>query len=185
LVGVLLFASPAISLFFPDSVSEEFSELYLLGPQHTMADIPFNIVQNDLYTVYLGVGNHMGTSQYYTCQIKLRTEVEPLKNETLVTASPIGPLYEYNVFLKNGASWEAPLTFRVNILSFDNDSAQIESIVINGIEFTVNRQVYWDSEKMGFYFNVLVELWVYNATKGITEFHNRSVHFYLNATQLT
>ena len=40
LIGVLLFASPTIALLVKPPAGEEFSELYILGPNHTFANIP-------------------------------------------------------------------------------------------------------------------------------------------------
>lgn len=183
LIGMLLFTVPTLDLVIKSPQGEQFSELYILGPNHMLEDIPFNIQAGVTYTVYLGVGNQMKTYEYYTCVVKLRNEIEPLPNQTLGTPSPINPLYEYKAFTKNGESWEAPLTFQVNDVSFYDNESQLSSIKINGLDFTVNKQAEWNPEKTGYYYSLLIELWLYNTSTGFTEFHNRSVYFYLNMTQ--
>ena len=148
-----------------------------------MENIPFNIKAGVTYSVYLGVGNHMGSSCYYTCFVKLRNETEPLPNATLGAPSPLPALYEYKSFIKDGGTWEAPLTFQVNNVIFSNNKSQLGSITINRLEFVVNKTSEWNSEKTGYYYSLLVELWLFNATTGFSQFHNRSVYFYLNMTQ--
>ena len=179
----MLFASPTIGLLVKAPAGEEFSELYILGPNHMIENIPFNIKADVTYSVYLGVGNHMGSSSYYTCFVKLRNETEALPNSTLGTPSPLPALYEYNSFIKDGETWEAPLTFKVNKISFSDGRSKLSSVIINGIEFTVNKTSAWNSDKTGYYYSLFVELWIFNSTTGISQFHNRSVHLSLNMTQ--
>ena len=179
----MLFASPTIGLLVKAPAGETFSELYILGPNHVIENIPFNIKADVKYSVYLGVGNHMGSSSYYTCFVKLRNEAEVLPNSTLGTPSPLPALYEYNAFIEDGQTWEAPLTFQVNKLTFSDGRSQLLSIIINGIEFTVNKTSAWNSDKTGYYYSLFVELWIFNSTSGISQFHNRSVHLSLNMTQ--
>ena len=115
LIGVLLFASPTIGLLIRVPAGKEFSELYLLGPDHTFESLPFNIVANETYFTYLGVGNNMGSSCYYTCFVKMGNELQLLPNATLGTASPLPALYEYDLFVSDGGTWEAPFNFKFTI----------------------------------------------------------------------
>ncbi|MCK4474460.1 DUF1616 domain-containing protein, partial [Candidatus Bathyarchaeota archaeon] len=64
LAGVLLLASPTFSLVWHLPGGEKFSELWVLGPGHMAEDYPFNVRANESYSVYVGVGNHMGSSAY-------------------------------------------------------------------------------------------------------------------------
>jgi len=183
LIGVLLFASPTISLLVKPPAGQEFSELYILGPNHTLENIPFNIKADVTYSVYLGVVNHMGSSCYYTSFVKIANETELLPNATLGAPSPLPARYEYKSFISDGATWEAPLTFRVNELTFNDGTSQLSNITINGIELSVNQTSAWNSDKAGYYYNLFVELWIFNSTLGISQYHNRFVDLFLNMTQ--
>ena len=182
LIGVLLICTPAIIGAISPPGSEQFSELYILGSNHMLDGIPFNVKAGVTYSVYLGVGNQMGLSSYYTCFVKLRNETEPLPNITLGTPSPLPSLFEYKSILSEGETWEVPLTFQVNKLTFVNGMSHLSSIVINGMEFSVSKESAWNSDKAGYYYSLFVELWVFNSTSGINQYHNRSVHLTLNMT---
>jgi len=183
LIGVLLFASPTIAPFVRLPAGQEFSELYVLGPNHTFDYIPFNIKANVTYLVYLGVVNNMESSCYYTCFVKMGNETQPLPNATLSTASSLPALYEYKSFVNDGATWEAPLTFQVNNLAFTSDECQLAGITINGVDYPVSMASAWDSNATGFYYNLFVELWIYNSTLGIIQYNSRYVSLFLNMTQ--
>ena len=183
LIAVLLFASPTISLFVKPLASQEFSELYILGPNHTFENIPFNTTAGVTQLVYLYVGNELGYPSYYTCIVKIGNETESLPNKTLGTPSTLSTLYKYKLFIEEGATWEAPLTFRVNKLNFANGVSQISGITINGIDLPISKMSAWTAEKTGFYYNLVVELWIYNSSLGISQFHNRFVSIPLNMTQ--
>lgn len=182
LIGILLFASPTIRLFINVPPDEQFSELYILGPNHMMEDIPFNIEKNVTYLVYVVVGNNMGSSEYYTCNVKLQNLTYPLPNTTVGTPSTQSTLYEFKTFIENGATWEAPLTFQVNQLTLTNTTSKLSTISLNGVPFVVNQISAWNSTTSGYYYRLVIELWMFNSTLGITQFHNRYVYFTLNMT---
>jgi Protein of unknown function (DUF1616) len=183
LIGVLLFASPTIGLLIRTPSGQHFSELYILGPSRTLGDIPFNIKAGVTYSVYLGVVNQMGSSSYYTSLVKLGNNTHSLPSPILGTPSSLPVLYEYNSFISDGATWEAPLTFQVNQLTFQNNVSQLAGIVINGIEFPIKQTSIWNSTKTGYYYNLFVELMIYNTTSGTSQYHNRFVSLVLNMTQ--
>jgi len=183
LIGVLLFASPTIGILVNSPVGEQFSGLYILGPNHKLQDIPFNIKVGVPYSVYLGLHNEMGSSSYYTCFVKIRNETDLLPNATLGTSSTVPKLYEYNSFIANRENWEKPLTFQVNELTITNGASRISSITINGLIYSVNKESEWSSDKTGYYYNLFVELWIYNSTFGVSQYHNRYVNLILNMTQ--
>jgi Protein of unknown function (DUF1616) len=183
LIGVLLFASPTISLLVKPPTSQEFSEFYILGPNLNFANIPFNIKADLNYSVYLGVVNHLGSSCYYTSFVKLGNETQSLPNRTLGTPSPLPALYEYKSFISDGATWEAPLTFQVKKLTFTDGTSKISNITINGIEFPVKQTSAWNSNITGYYYYLFVELWIFNSTSGTSQYHTRFVSLVLNMTQ--
>jgi hypothetical protein len=183
LIGILFFASPTIGLLVKPPADEEFSELYILGPNYTLDYIPFNIKADVTYLVYLGVGNDMGSSCYYTCFVKIGNETELLPDAKLGVPSSLPALFEYKSFISDGGTLEAPLTFRVNELTFTNGTCKLSNMTINGIELSVNQTSAWNSDKGGYYYNLFVELWIFNSTLGISQYHNRFVDLFLNMTK--
>jgi hypothetical protein len=180
LIGILLFSWPTIGLIIKPPIGEPFSELYILGPNHTFEGIPFNIKAGVNYTVYLGVGNHMGSPGYYTSTIKFSNQTEALPNSVLGTPSPLPSLFEYKSFVQVEDTWETPLTFKVKTLSLANEVSYVPTITINGIDYPVNEASMWNLNKTGYYYTLIVELWIFNSTLGVAQYQNRSVHLLLN-----
>lgn len=183
MIGVLLFASPTIAVLIKPPAGEQFSVIYVLGPNHTFDGIPFDIKPGVTYSVFLGVTNYMGSSIYYTCSVKLASQNDSLPDQTLGTPSSLPALYEYKTFLADGETWETPLTFQVNDLTFANGLCKLYNVAINGVDISVNQSTSWDSIKKGYYFNLFVELSIYNSTLGIAQYNNRFVSMFFNMTQ--
>jgi hypothetical protein len=107
------------------------------------------------YSVSLGVVNHLGSSCYYTSFVKIANDTASLPNATLGANSNLPRLYEYNSFLSDGGTWEAPLTFRVNELTFTDATSQLSDITINGVEYPVNLTTAWDQSTQDIIINFL------------------------------
>lgn len=179
LIALLLAALPAVSVLvnFPKT-SERFSELWLLGPGHMAENYPFNITAGQPYTVYLGMGNHMGSSSYYAVDIKFRNQTQPLPNATESSPSPLPVLYEIRAFVQNDQTWEKLITFSI---SYENSSF-VDRLVINDRSVWTNSSAVWDPERVGFYYQLLFELWIYDPVSNNIGFHNRFVTMWLNMT---
>jgi hypothetical protein len=184
LIGVLLFASPTLGLVLHLPSGEKFSELWVLGPGHMAEDYPFNVGADVNYLVYVGVGNHMGCSAYYVVYVKFRNQSESLPNATAGTTSPLPPLFEFRLFVEDGKSWEAPLRFSFSNVSFFGDRCLVGSLMINGVTFNVDKSASWDVENNGYYYQLFMELWIYNVESRAFEFHNRFVGLWLNMTSV-
>jgi uncharacterized membrane protein len=183
LILMLIAATPTLSLVIPfPRGTERFSELWVLGPNHMAEEYPFNIQVNATYSVFVGVGNHMGGSSYYLVYVKFRNQTQPLPDTRNSKPSPLQPLYEFRAFVVDGGTWEAPLTFRILEASRYGDSAFVGGISINDVIFVVNGSTRWDSDNKGFYFQMFFELWLYNMTSQSFQFHNRFVGIWLNMT---
>ena len=182
LIGVLLFASPTIALFVSAPVGEQFSVIYVLGPNHTFDNLPFNVKAGIVYSVYLGVTNYMGSSNYYTCSVKLASPNDSLPNQKLGTPSSLPTLYQYKTFLRDGGTWEVPLTFEINSVTFANGASTISDITINGLDYAVNKNSVYDSSRSGYYYNLIVELSLYNSTLNSLIYNGRFVSLNLNVT---
>jgi len=182
LVGILLFASPTLGLVLRLPGGERFSELWVLGPRHMAEDYPFNVGADVNYLVYVGVGNHMGSSAYYVVYVKFRNQTESLSNATAGTPSPLPPLFEFRLFIEDGKSWETPLRFSFSNVSFSENRSFVGSLMINGVTFNVDKSASWDVENNGYYYQLFMELWIYNVESSDFEFHNRFVGLWLNMT---
>jgi len=182
LAGALVIASPTFAYLFPSRTGEKFSELYILDSNHMAEDYPFTVEANKTYEVFLGIGNHMGSSAYYVLYVKLRNQSESLPNSTLGTPSPMPALYEYRVFLQDGGVWEKQLNFSFRSFSFYGNSCMVEDLTINDVNLHVGKLVSWDSENKGYYLELFFELWIYDAESENFSFHNRFVGIWLNMT---
>jgi hypothetical protein len=180
LIGILLFSLPAMNLIVKSPKGETFSELYILGPNHTFDDIPFNIRAGQTYLLYLGVSNHMGSVGYYTLFVKMSGSNDQLPNKTLGTPSISSPLYGYNCIIDNNQTWEAKLTFKVESMTFENGICYIPNVTINGIDYKVNEQSVWNSNKTGYYYTLFTELWRFNSTTSTGTYQNLSNHLILS-----
>jgi len=182
LIVCLVASAPVLSLYVPFGGGERFSELWVLGPGHMAEDYPFDVVADESYLVYVGVGNHMGSSAYYVVYVKFRNQTEVLPNATAGTPSPVPPLYEYRVFLEDGETWEAPLTFSFSGFSVSENQILVENFTVNDAAFNVDKVASWDEENNGFYYQVFIELWIYRAEIEEFQYHNRFVSIWLNMT---
>ena len=185
LIGVLLIASPVLGKVARLPSGEKFSELYLLGPGHMAEDYPFNVVAGQNYSVYVGVGNHMAASAYYVLYVKFRNQTEQLPNATSGASSSLQLLYEYRFFIADGETWESLLIFSISDASSSANQSSIRRIMINNVEFDVDKQAEWDTGNNGFYYQLFMELWKFNPQSGSVQFDNRFVGIYLNLTATT
>jgi uncharacterized membrane protein len=183
LIGVLLIASPALGGVIRLPGGEQFSELYLLGPDHMAENYPFNIVAGQNYSVYVDVGNQLGSSATYVLYVKLSNQTDQMPNATLGTPSILQPLYEYRFSIQDSVNWESLLNFSVSNASISGNNSQINTLQVNGVAFNVDKPAMWDSNSTTFKYQLLFELWIYNVQTGSVEFNNRYVNLQLNVTR--
>ena len=183
LVLILIAGAPSLGLImaFPGG-SERFSELWLLGPAHMAEGYPFNVGVGEKYSVFVGVGNHMGSSAYYMVYVKFRNQSQPLPNATASEPSPLPPIYVFQFFVADGETWESLLVFEILDASVQGDSMFVGDVSINDMVFSVNSSSTWDQENNGFYYQLFFELWLYNMSSSSFQFHDRFVGIWLNAT---
>jgi len=180
----LVAAFPTVSMVLPfPSGGERFSELWLLGPDHMAEGYPFNVRGGEVQgPIYVGVSNHMGSSEYYVVYVKFRNQTQPLPNATASEPSPLLPLYEFQFFLADGETWETPLFFTVEDVLFQDDTVSTSRISINDVVSSVNASTKWDSGYSGFYYQLFFELWLYSRDLQTFQFHDRFVGIWLNMT---
>jgi len=183
LVLSLAVAFPGLSLVVPVPEGERFSELWLLGPERMAEGYPFTVRAEEMQgPFYVGVRNHMGSSQAYLVYAKFRNRTQPLPNITASEASPLPPLYEARFFLADGETWEAPVSFTIKDLRFEGNRSVVAGTSINDQVFPVVLSSRWDSEREGFYYQLFFELWLYQEKMQAFMFHNRFVGIWLNMT---
>jgi len=182
LVLILLAAVPTLSLTAPFPSGEPFSELWVLGPNHMIEEYPFNVQVNESYSVFVGVGNHLGRASYYVIHVKFRNQTQPLPNVTISEPSPLSGLLEYRFFVANGGTWETPISFGFLELSRQDDSLSVSRMSINEAVLNLNASTSWDSVYDGFFFQLFFELWLYDTRQESFEFQNRFAGIWLNMT---
>lgn len=179
---VLVAAFPTISLYLP-SIGERFSEPWLLGPEHMAEGYPSDVKAGEIQgPLYVGVSNRMGCSKYYMVCVKFRNQTQSSPNATTSEPSPLPPLYEFQFFLADGETWEAPVTFIIEDASFEEDNSSVTGISINGHAFPVALFTSWDSQQNGFFYQLFFELWLYSEDLQDLQFHNRFAWVWLNMT---
>jgi uncharacterized membrane protein len=183
LIGVLLIASPAIAGAIRLPGGEQFSELYLLGPNQMAQNYPYNIAVGQNYSVYVNVANQLGSSAYYVLYVKFGNATDQLPNNTLGTPSPLQPLYEYRFSIPDGMNWQSLLDFSVSNATIQGNNSQINTLQVNDVTFSVDKPALWNSNSTTFTYRLFFELWLYNTQTGSSDFNNRFVTLQLNLTQ--
>ena len=179
----LVILSPTLAAVVTFPEGEKFSELWILGPNHMFEGYSFNVAAGELHKVYLGVSNQMGDLNYYRVYVKFGNESELLPNSTAGLPSPLEPVFEYNVFLRNNETWEKELAFSFEGVSFEGNVSRVSKVLVGSYAVDVNKIAVWNETDNGFYYQLFFELWIYNATVPGFQFHNRWVGFWLNMSR--
>jgi hypothetical protein len=179
----LVILSPTLLAIVSFPEGEKFSEMWLLGPTHMMEGYPFHVSPRASYHVFLGVGNQMGGLEYYSLQVKLRNESEPVPDNSAGTPSGLPTVYDYRFFLRNSATWEKEFSFSFQDVAFEGNVCRISKILIDDHVVNVGKTAVQDEGDKGFYYQVFFELWIYNTTSSAFQFHNRWVGFWLNMSR--
>jgi uncharacterized membrane protein len=178
----LVAASPGLSLVLPETGSERFSEFWLLGSDHMAEGYPFDVGVSEEYRVFVGVGNHMGDSEYYKVYVKLRDGTGSLPDVDGSVSSSLDPLYEFRFFVGDGEVWEMPVTFGFKDVVVEGDVLSVGNVMINDVTFPVGTSAVWDSEKEGYFLELFFELWRYDVEYDSFRFDDRFVGLWLNMT---
>jgi uncharacterized membrane protein len=182
LIGVLIIASPVLAEVVRLPPGEQFSELYLLGPGHMAQDYPYNVEVGQSYSIFAGVGNHLGSSAYYVLAVKLKNQTDPFPNATNGIPSPLPILYEARFVIPDNQTLETPITFAVESATISENQSLIQTININNAAFSVDKFAAWNSTTTTYAYQLLFELWLYNPTTTSIEYNRRYVNLQLNLT---
>ena len=185
-VGVLalLVASPVLSRLLVWPRTEFFTELWILGPNHMAEDYPYNVSRDQNYSVFLGVGHRLGHLAYYGIAVKFRNQTQSAADTFNRTCSSLPALYNVSAFVPDEQVLELPLTFSLNY-SYSDVLSRIEfySLTLNNVLLNLTDcTATWDSGRNEFMGNLFFEAWIYNATVGDFQYHERFVSLRLNMT---
>jgi hypothetical protein len=213
-VLALLVAAPLLQKVLVYPQTEFFTELWLVGPQHTAEDYPHNITSNVNYSVFLGVANHLGSCAYYVLEVKFRNETQSAPDSFDRIHSSLEPLYSVNFFVPDKETWEIQMTFSLDY-SFDevirtvyrNVSVFVpdgdvtyelvaENVTLERVNFghlRLNDAVVslqglssdFNPQTHEFFGNLVFELWIYDASTTSYVYHERYVDLKLNMTAPT
>jgi uncharacterized membrane protein len=175
----LIVLSPTIALVVPLPEGQRFSQLWVLGPNQKMEDIPSKITSGINYRVFLGVGNQMGDLEYYLVRVKLRNQSDPIPDNDAGIPATLPVLFEYRVFLQNNATWQKEVTFSFDQILIEGNLSRISKLLIDGYALDVNKTSMLDEKDNVFFFEIFFELWNLNQTTSTFQFQNRYVGLWL------
>lgn len=179
---LLIAISPAVLSLLPLPEGERFTELWLLGENHVAEDFPFVVREGATYDIFVGIGNHMRSSVYYTLHVKFWNRTSAISGQAHHDGDLEGAFYEYRIILKNEETWESRVEFSFSNITVNEGSIHVGGVSVDGTVFPVSCSTDWDQEDQGFYYQLLMELWILNTTSSEFVSHNRSVGIWLNLT---
>jgi hypothetical protein len=187
-VVALFVASPVLSRVLVYPRTEFFSEMWLLGSNHTAEGYPHNITRGTNYAVFLGIGNQLGYCAYYVVDVKFRNETQsapssfgPIQNRT---PSNMPSLFNISAFVADEQNWELPVRFSFDYgVSSDKSSVVFHSLTLNSQVLSLEGYLTaWNATRNIFYGNLVFELWIYDANATALSYHGRFVDLKLNMT---
>jgi len=178
----LIILSPTLAMVLSFPNGERFSELWILGPEHKAENYPFIIKANQTYSVFLGIGNHMGDLEYYKIYAKFGNESEPLPDAENGTPSPMAPIYEYRVFLNEAQVWEREVNFSLVGLPFKKYVYKVEYLKMDDVILAVNKTLTRNLHAKHYYCRLFFELWMYEPVLEDFQYQKRFVRFGFNVT---
>jgi hypothetical protein len=187
-IAALLVASPALSRVIVFPRTEFFTELYILGPNDTAEDYPYNISSGQSYSVHLGIGNQLGYCAYYLVEVKFRNETQSAPSSfgppgTLAPSS-LPSLFNITAFVADEATWEMPLTFSFSY-GFNQTLLEVDfyNLTLNGVALDLRgASSAWNATESRFYGDLVFELWLFNSATSAFEYNERYVDLQLNMT---
>jgi hypothetical protein len=187
-IVALLVASPALSRAFVWPRTQFFTELWLLGPGHRAKNYPFNINSGQSYSIYLGVGNHLGYCAYYVVEVKFRNETSPKPNSLGPienrTPSSLPSLFNITAFVADEGNWELPSTFSFEYdVDVGNSVVTFHDLTLNDVALDLEGySTTWNSTAGVFFGDLIFELWIYSSSPSLLSYHGRFVDLKLNMT---
>ena len=108
----LVCVSVLLAAYYPvlKPPAKEFTTIYLLDSQKNALNYPELLIidQNNTFTVWVGVENHIGKSQY--CEVLLKVTTDPISS--LPVEAEVKKRYARTI--ENGETWETLATVSIN-----------------------------------------------------------------------
>jgi uncharacterized membrane protein len=177
-VAIFMVALPFAQQTIINKRSEPYSEMWLLGQQHTADNYPSTIEPNHDYTVFLDVNNNMGKMVQYMVKVWFF-------NTTPSTQTTLGlPVYSITAAIANEETWALPVTFSIDYAHDETTfGVNVTSIKINSLDTKADGTfVAWNSTKEGRYGYLHFELWAYDTNARNFKNFNCSVDLRFNMT---
>ena len=153
----LIVVSPLLaSVMNVENSSEELSEFWLLGPEHTVDGYPFNVSDTETYNIFVCIKNLMGSSENYRIYVKFGNSTQFHFDTSKPSSLPA--LYEFQATVDDNATWESPVNFGFQDIAIEDNfeivdnvtktfsSLSVGEITINGASFPVDASTRWDSK---------------------------------------
>lgn len=177
----LIVAGPALEQLIVYPKTEPLTEFWLYGPNHD-ATYPSNVTVNQAMRLYVCGANHLGEAAYYQIEVKFRNLTQSGPDSFNHTASTLKPLTTLTSSVVDNGTFEIPIdiSFQYEINPKNTAQLNMQSVTINGDTLPINQtKIKWDSEKAGFFGNLVFELWHYNPTSNAFEYHERYIGLWL------
>jgi hypothetical protein len=211
LILVLPVASVALQKILVYPQTEFFTNLWILGPKHTVENYPHNVTSGSDYNVFLGVANHLGVSANYQIEVKFLNLTRSAPDSFNNSFNNIEPIYSIDFIVPDEGIWETSLTFSFGY-SFDrvartiqrnmsvslpdgNVTYQIvsENLILDRVNFDYIRlndaevslrgvSSDFDLQTHEFFGNLVFELWILDDSSGRFVYHDRYVDLKFNMT---
>jgi len=176
----LVVVSPLASFVIPQPNFENFSEFWMLGPNQVAEDYPLIAKNSESNRVFIGVGNQMGSSEYYLVYVKLSNSSETLPDVDMSAPSSLPPLFEYRFILDDADVWERSIDFSFEGLILQDEVLDVGYFIVNGVSFPIDLSLVWNIEKEGYYCELFFELWRYEVESSEFIFDDSFVSLRLN-----
>ena len=186
-IVALLVASPALSRLLVYPRTQFFTEFWILGPNHKADNYPYNITRGQNYTVSLEVANRLGYAAYYQVEVKFRNSSEsaPYDNDSssIHVPSSLPSLYNISAIVPDEGTWEEPLVFSFDYINTTSSTLQMTSLTLNNVQLNLTDQsISWFPQARTFSGYLFFELWIYNSTASVFQYHGRELSLALNMT---
>ena len=176
----LIILSPTFFTLFPIPKGEGFSELWLLDSNHLIVTESLEVILNRQYSMFLGVRNQMFDLQYYRLYVKLLNQDEALQEMVIMAPISSEPIFEYRFVLSNNETWNENFTFAFKDVSFEEENIRKISVLsINNNDIDMDKILVKDEDSGKFYCKLVFELWIYNSTASIFQYHNHFIDFWI------
>ena len=182
---VSIMSTPVINTVvrLPNAAEAPFSELWVLGLNHTISEYPGPIKVGERRNIILGVRNHLNAPAYYMLKAKFRNETQPFPDALKGESSTLPSLYEFRFFLDNSETWEYWFNFSISSATFSQESCLVNTFLVNDVPLFVNITQRLNPIKKGFYYQLFFELWLYDSTFQSLGYHGRFVSIWLNLNE--